>query len=92
MLITDLTSFINYLFYSKIVDKIDKNHDKFVSENELRNWIRYQHKLDLQKDGEKKWNKINSNKDEHLTFDELIDNTIGKMETCISNKNKSCLF
>ena len=65
------------------MDKIDKNRDNFVNENELRNWIRLQHKLDLQKSTDKKWSKVNSNNDEYLTFDELIDNTIGQPDTCI---------
>ena len=39
--------------------------------------------MSLQKNAEKNWKKINSNKDEHLTFDELIENTIGGIETCI---------
>ena len=63
-------------------DKIDKNHDKSININELRNWIRYQHKLALQKNVEKSWKKVNSNKDALLAFDELIENTIGELETC----------
>lgn len=65
----------------KLFDKIDKNHDKSININELRNWIRYQHKLALQKNVEKSWKKVNSNKDALLAFDELIENTIGELET-----------
>ena len=53
-----------------------------MSEYELRNWIRLQHKLYLLKDSEKKWTKLNTNGDENLTFDELIENTIGDADTC----------
>ena len=68
--------------FSKLVDKIDKNRDHFVSENELRNWIRIQSRLYIQKNCDKKWQKLNTNNDELLTFDELIDNTIGQPDTC----------
>jgi len=70
-----------------LVDKIDKNHDKTVSENELRNWIRYQHKLSLQKNVDKKWKRVNTNKDDYLMFDELVENTIGGLDTCIKISN-----
>lgn len=56
-----------------------------MNENELRNWIRLQHKLDILKNIDKKWAKVNENIDDYLTFDELIDNTIGQPDTC--NKN-----
>ena len=72
----------NILFLRKIVDKIDKNRDSLVNENELRNWIRLQHKTYLQTSRDKKWIKLNTNKDEILTFDELIENTIGQPDTC----------
>ena len=62
--------------------KIDKNHDGFITQNELRNWIRNQHKAINQKHTDKTWSKLNSNGDENLSFDELIDNTIGGLETC----------
>lgn len=62
--------------------KIDKNHDGYVTQNELRNWIRFQHKYSNQKYTNKIWAKMNSNNDDHLTFDELIDNSIGDHETC----------
>jgi hypothetical protein len=58
-----------------------------VSENELRNWIRYQHKLSLQKNVDKKWKKVNTNKDDYLMFDELVENTIGGLDTCIKIYN-----
>jgi Ca2+-binding EF-hand superfamily protein len=64
------------------VNKIDKNHDGSITQNELRNWIRYQHKYFNQKHTDKIWAKVNSNNDDQLTFDELIDNTIGGTETC----------
>lgn len=70
------------------MDKIDRNHDSFVNEFELRSWIRQQHKSSLQKDSENKWKKINANKDEYLTFDELIENTIGSKDTCKSNRER----
>jgi Ca2+-binding EF-hand superfamily protein len=65
-----------------MIGKIDKNHDGFVSEFELRTWIRSQHKKYLSNTAEEKWKKLNSNEDSYLTFDELIDNTIGGEETC----------
>jgi hypothetical protein len=64
------------------VDKIDKNHDGSVTERELRNWIRYQQKFYILKYSEDKWKKINSNSDSFLTFDELIENTIGGADSC----------
>lgn len=64
------------------MNKIDKNHDGLVTQNELRNWIRLQHKAINQKHTDKTWSKLNSNSDEHVSFDELIDNTIGAPETC----------
>ncbi|CAF0758278.1 unnamed protein product [Brachionus calyciflorus] len=61
--------------------KYYRNHDSFINVNELRIWIRQQHKLDLQKEADKKWKKVNTNQDSYLTFDELIENTIGAHET-----------
>lgn len=66
---------------SKILNKVDRNRDKFINENELRNWIRSQHKNFIQKSSNKKWTKVNSNKDGLLTFEELLENTIGEPET-----------
>ncbi len=60
-----------------------------MSENELRNWIRIQSRLYIQKNCDKKWQKLNTNNDELLTFDELIDNTIGQPDTC-NLKNRLC--
>ena len=71
------------------MDKIDKDKDSHVSENELRNWIRFQHKTYKQKYADKKWIKINVSNDSLLTFDELIENTIGGTDSCRrSNKTK----
>ena len=73
---------IRFIIFSKILVKIDKNRDNFINENELRNWIRLQTKQYVQKTTESKWSKVNSNQDEVLTFEELLDNTIGEPETC----------
>ena len=62
---------------------IDKNRDSFINENELRNWIRSQSKQYIQKSTEARWLKINGNQDDALTFEELLDSTIGEPDTCI---------
>lgn len=36
----------------------------------------------MMNDLDKKWNKLNTDNDNFVTFDELIDNTIGKDEEC----------
>ena len=61
---------------------MDKNRDKFVSGIELRNWIRFQQRKYLVKSTNKKWRENNSNGDDHLSFDELLENTIGAPVTC----------
>lgn len=78
---THKKTFIDML--RNLVNKIDKNHDGFVNQNELRNWIRLQHKSINQKHTDKIWSKYNSDYDDHLTFDELLDSTIGAPETCL---------
>lgn len=64
------------------MSKIDRDRDGFVIEKELRNWIRFQQKYYMQKYTNNKWKVVNTNKDAHLTFDELIENTIGGDDSC----------
>lgn len=42
-------------FYRIIVDKIDKNHDGFVSEEELQHWIQYVQKKYVIEDTDRMW-------------------------------------
>jgi Ca2+-binding EF-hand superfamily protein len=67
----------------RIVDKIDKDKDGHVTEKELRNWIRFQQKLYMQKYADERWEKVNTNKDSLLEFDEMINSTIGGYDSCI---------
>jgi len=51
--------------YRIIVDKIDKDHDGFVTEAELQHWIQYVQKKYVLEDTERMW------KDHEVESDEL---------------------
>ncbi|RMZ96518.1 Calumenin [Brachionus plicatilis] len=59
----------------KIVEKIDVDHDEFINETELYEWLKNVTKIELFKDTEKKWNKligkIDRNHDFFITENEL---------------------
>ncbi len=61
---------------------MDKNRDGSVSEYELRNWIRLQHRGRLQRAAEAKWTGVDSDADGQLTIGELLDASIGRPDTC----------
>lgn len=43
------------MFFRAIVDKIDKDADGFVSQDELKSWIEYTQKKYIQDDVENQW-------------------------------------
>ena len=61
---------------------MDKNRDGSISEYELRNWIRLQHRGRLQRATEAKWTGVDSDADGQLTIGELLDASIGQPDTC----------
>lgn len=54
---------------AKIVDKIDKDKDGFVSEQELKEWIKYTQKKYVSDDIDRQWLAINPEKKETIEWD-----------------------
>ncbi|KFM77593.1 Calumenin-A, partial [Stegodyphus mimosarum] len=54
---------------AKIVDKIDKNEDGFVTELELKDWIKYTQKKYILDDVDRQWAALNVDKKENIDWD-----------------------
>lgn len=62
----------------KIVDKIDIDHDEFVNETELYEWLKNVTKSELFKDTEEKW----KNFGENTTLEEFLETNFGALKYC----------
>lgn len=63
---------------SRIVDKIDKDHDEFVSQSELAEWLKNVTRSNIQREVEKKWeefSKVN-------TLDDYLKHYYSALDYC----------
>lgn len=60
---------MDLLFYSKIVDKIDRDQDGYVTFDELRSWIIFTQKKYLIDDVNKQWQTHNVEGHDKITWD-----------------------
>lgn len=67
-------------YFSLIFDKIDKDNNKEVSEEELRNWIRYVQNKYINDDTTRQWAEHELNDAGHLTWDIYKKRTYGYLE------------
>lgn len=65
---------------SKIIAKIDKDGDGFVTKKELEEWIQYTQKRYIMDDVNRQWNAHNPNEQETLTWDDYKNITYGFMD------------
>lgn len=63
-----------------IVDKIDKNTDGFVSQEELKDWIQYTQKRYISDDVDRQWKAHNPEAKEKITWAEYKKIMYGFME------------
>lgn len=61
--------FFDSLFYSKIVDKIDRDQDGYITFDELRSWIIFTQKKYLIDDVNKQWHTHNVEGNDKITWD-----------------------
>lgn len=81
---TKLKRFVSYkkktflFYYRKIFDKIDKDKDGFVTEAELRKWIRHVQTRYISKETDNQWEDFkNDLKEELLSFEDYKKKTYG---------------
>ena len=65
------------IYYSIIVDKIDRNNDSKVTKEELQVWIQYVQKRYLVSDVDKQWKTHNLSGKENLTWDDYRKTVYG---------------
>ena len=61
-------------------DKVDKDHDGFVTEHELKDWIHFTQNRYIMKDVEKQMQQTDLNKDGFIDWDEYKKATYGFMD------------
>ncbi|XP_077552227.1 calumenin-like [Haemaphysalis longicornis] len=61
----------------KIVDKIDKDADGYVTQQELEDWIRYTQKRYIRDDVEKQWKVYNPQESSRISWEEYRNTTYG---------------
>ncbi|XP_066999758.2 calumenin-B isoform X2 [Anabrus simplex] len=69
-----------------IVDKIDKNADGFVSQEELKNWIQYTQRRYIVDDVERQWKAHNPENKEKISWEEYKKMVYGFMDDMDSNE------
>ncbi|XP_035674454.1 calumenin-like [Branchiostoma floridae] len=62
-----------------MVDKIDKDQDGFVTQQELKEWIQYTQKKYILEDVERQWSSHDLNRDDKIHWDEYKNTTYGFM-------------
>ncbi|KYN06652.1 PREDICTED: calumenin-B [Cyphomyrmex costatus] len=72
-----------------IVDKIDKDSDGYVTQEELKDWIMYTQQRYIRDDVERQWASHNSIGKEKLTWTEYKDMVYGDMEEEEAEKRES---
>ena len=71
-----------------IVDKIDKDNDGQLTEEELKNWIIFTQSRYVQEDTEKQLKQSDANSDKKVTWEEYKTASYGFMETDTENKEE----
>lgn len=61
----------------KIVEKIDKNKDGFVTQQELKDWIQFTQKRYILEDADKQWKNHNPDQKENISWEEYKKSTYG---------------
>ncbi|XP_039631419.1 reticulocalbin-3 isoform X1 [Polypterus senegalus] len=61
----------------KIVDRIDKDKDGFITHAELHSWIKYTQKRYIEEDVMKHWREYDVNKDDKVSWEEYKNTTYG---------------
>lgn len=64
----------------KMVDKIDKDKDGFVTEKELKNWIRFTQKRYILEDVDRQWKSHSQEQNDLLTWDEYRKSAYGYLD------------
>lgn len=64
----------------KIVDKIDKDQDGFVTLDELKDWIKYTQRRYIMEDVERQWSGHNPENKETISWEEYRKTTYGFMD------------
>lgn len=67
----------SWCFFSKIVDKIDADEDGFVTEAELKAWIKKAQKKYIYDNVERQWKDFDINNDGMISWDEYKNVTYG---------------
>lgn len=62
---------------SKIVEKIDENHDGFVTVDEMKNWIKHAQKRWIYEDVDRQWQAHDLDSDAHVSWEEYKNATYG---------------
>lgn len=68
------------LLYRIIVDKIDKDHDGQVSQEELEDWVRHVARRYVYDDVDNVWDYHDKNKDGFIDMEEYKDVSFGVIE------------
>ncbi len=71
-----------WIFYFRklVKNKIDKDSDGFVTDQELKDWIKYAQNRYIYEDAEKQLINNDMNKDGYVTWDEYKNNTYGFLD------------
>ena len=64
-------------FFSIIVDKIDKDNDGKITEDELKSFIDHTQKRYIYEDVDRQWNELNPEKHDSLGWQEYVNITYG---------------
>lgn len=72
----------------KIVDKIDKDGDGYVTQEELENWIRFTQKRYIRDDVDKQWKVYNPQESNRISWAEYRNSTYGFGDESDSDSDK----
>lgn len=72
-----ILSYFFFLHFSKIVEKIDADEDGFVTEAELKAWIKKAQKKYIYDNVERQWKDFDMNNDGMISWDEYKNVTYG---------------
>ena len=78
---TEIYSQKPFLRYRKIFDKIDKDKDGKVSEEELKNWIKYVQNKYIIDDTERQWKEHQLDENGQLTWAKYKERTYGYLDS-----------
>ncbi|XP_072941475.1 calumenin-B [Epargyreus clarus] len=72
-----------------IVDKIDSDRDGFITQVELKDWIRYTQKRYIDEDVDRHWKQHNPNNEDTISWESYRKNVYGFMEEMTDNELKA---